>query len=331
MSREQKAEQQRAIIYAAELQKRFDNGLLPELQTLRQWVVWKPALTSGKLKKVPFNPNTHRYASVNEPASWGRLDSALSALTTGNYRGLGIMLTADDPICGIDIDHSHDPQTGKLTPLAQEIIALLSSYTETSPSKTGIHILTKAALPGRGIHTEVEMYDRGRFFTVTTNRLAGTHTNITQRQQEVTSLYARFTPVLPPNGRRESTRVGDTVVPRSGASPNVTSQAVTIETNTEGTGPHRSDQEVLERAFSAKNGDNFRRLWEGDYSAYVTAGQPDKSRADWQLVRYLLYWTNNDPIQTDRLFRQSGLFDEKWDRKTGDYAYGSMTIHNAMK
>ncbi len=81
-----------------------------------------------------------------------------------------------------------------------------------------------------------------------------------------------------------------------------------IRHSAEGTGPHRSDQEVLERALSAKNGDNFKRLWEGDYSGYVTAGQPDKSRADWQLVRYLLYWTNNDPIQTDRLFRQSGLY-----------------------
>ena len=90
--------------------------------------------------------------------------------------------------------------------------------------------------------------------------------------------------------------------------------------------PSRSDAEVLEKAQSARNSARFQALWSGDISGFKS-----KSEADFTLVLYLLYWTNDDLAQTRRLFQQSGLYDEKTDRLTGEHSYLDVTIYNALK
>jgi putative DNA primase/helicase len=102
---------------------------------------------------------THRIASVKRADTWGALDAALNALSTGKYKGLGFVLTRNDPICGTDMDGCRNPESGELTPFAQDVVTFLSSYTEISPSGTGLHILTRARLPGQGMKTAIEMYD----------------------------------------------------------------------------------------------------------------------------------------------------------------------------
>ena len=46
-------------------------------------------------------------------------------------------------LVGVDIDHCID-ESGELNSVAQEIVDKLGSYTERSPSGTGIHILCRA-------------------------------------------------------------------------------------------------------------------------------------------------------------------------------------------
>ena len=83
------------------------------------------------------------------------------------------------PLVMIDLDHSYDRATQTITdPQAAEIVQSLNSYTELSPSGTGLHILTYGQLPGKGIHTAIEMYGQDRFTTITTNHLAGTPATI---------------------------------------------------------------------------------------------------------------------------------------------------------
>jgi Sensory domain found in PocR len=83
-----------------------------------------------------------------------------------------------------------------------------------------------------------------------------------------------------------------------------------------------SDQELIQRAKYASNGERFSRLWGGDASDYGN----DHSRADIALCRMLAFWTGGDSGRMDRLFRQSGLMREKWDRRTGDETFGALTI-----
>ena len=143
---------ERFISYAHLLSERFASGMLSQLQPLNQWVVWKGELEAGKRKKVPYNPN-YRNArdSVKIPKSWGSLPDALTALESGNFSGIGFMITP--PLSFIDLDHSYDRTTGTITdPKAAEIVQSMNSYTEVSPSGTGLHILAFGQLPGRGIH-----------------------------------------------------------------------------------------------------------------------------------------------------------------------------------
>jgi hypothetical protein len=81
------------------------------------------------------------------------------------------------------------------------------------------------------------------------------------------------------------------------------------------------DQELLERAFAASNGDKFRRLWEGDSSNY-----PSHSEADQAFCNLLAFWSGRDPIRMDRIFRTSGLMRDKWERED----YRERTIEAAI-
>jgi hypothetical protein len=50
----EQSRQERSIEYASLLRERFASGMLSELQSLPQWVVWKAELEEGKRKKVPL-------------------------------------------------------------------------------------------------------------------------------------------------------------------------------------------------------------------------------------------------------------------------------------
>ncbi|MFL5698469.1 MAG: hypothetical protein ACJ797_15380 [Ktedonobacteraceae bacterium] len=268
-------------------------------------------MENKKLKKRPFNPNTHLPARTNDPSTWTEVKQALKALATGRYNGIGFVFSESDPFTGTDLDVCV-AKDGTIAPWAQEIITTLSSYTEYSPSKLGVHILTQATLPGAGRKRgNVEMYAEGRFFTLTADHVPGTPTTIAERQQQQTSLYTSLVPEVPLIRRTENTRGGAV-----GTSEPLLRPA-----------PTRSDAEVLEKAQSARNRERFLALWNGDITGYKS-----KSEADFTLVLYLLYWTNDDLAQTKRLFQQSGLYDpEKTDRMTGEHTYLNMTIYNALK
>ena len=99
--------------------------------------------------------------------------------------------------------------------------------------------------------------------------------------------------------------------------PSGTSSAST--TTTTSTLP---DDEIIQRAGEARNGDKFRRLWAGD-----TASYPSHSEADAALCSMLAYWCGGpDADRIDWIFRQSGLYREKWERAD----YRTRTIQGAL-
>src|SRR5258708_18834524 len=138
--------------YAATLRERFTNGMLAELQPFNQWVVWKRSFEQDAWRKPPYNPNyANARASSKIPKSWGSLDAALTALASGNFQGLGFVVTPNDPYCYIDLDRCVNLAERSIAPGAREIIQTLNSYTQLSSSGTGIHILVRATLPSTGI------------------------------------------------------------------------------------------------------------------------------------------------------------------------------------
>jgi putative DNA primase/helicase len=91
-------------------------------------------------------------------------------------------------------------------------------------------------------------------------------------------------------------------------------------------GQRLSDAELVNRAMSAANGEKFSRLWAGDTSWYATASNEGRSEADLALCSLLAFWCGPDEERIDRLFRESGLYREKWERTD----YRTLTLSVAL-
>lgn len=160
-----------------------------------RWVAWDDV--GGR--KVPKSPGGGN-AKSNDPSTWGSLADAEAAAERCGYSGVGIEL--GDGLVGIDLDGC--VRDGAIEPWAQEIVDAIGSYTEVSPSGTGVHILAYAdprttGVVGRADHRRgIEVYNHGRYFTVTGKQVGDS--GIADRTDEVASLVSeRF-----PSESRES-------------------------------------------------------------------------------------------------------------------------------
>src|SRR5215217_7101146 len=162
------------------------------MRDLDQWVCWRYEERNSELTKVPYSPLTAERADITNPATCANFTDAVAACREHGFDGIGFVFTEDDPFCGADFDHCRDPETGKIETWAQEIIEELDSYSEVSPSGTGVHVLAKGELPpGRNRKGRFEVYDRGRYFTVTGRHLAGTPKTIEARQEHLERVVKR--------------------------------------------------------------------------------------------------------------------------------------------
>lgn len=167
-----------------------------ELKDLRQWVVWDLEDRDGKTTKVPYCAKNGDLAKTDNPETWAGFDDAVAQVAKG-FSGIGFVFTNGDPYVGVDLDHCMDAQTGQIAPWAKTIVESLDSYAEISQSGNGIHIITKGILPGtRRKKTlegggAIEMYDQGRYFVVTGNRLEGTPEAINERATELAELHSK--------------------------------------------------------------------------------------------------------------------------------------------
>lgn len=268
---------------------------IPEsLKKLNQWVCFKLEYNKkkGKYDKIPKDPKTGYNAKANDPSTWSDYQTAVNAVSKYGFDGIGIEFA--NGIFGVDLDNV--VKDGKLTPEAQDIIKTLDSYTEYSPSGTGVHIICKGTIPPKDRRKgNVEMYSEGRFFTVTGNVL-GEPKDIQERTAQAAIVHAKYL-------KREEQK----------------------PTNQQPTDLDLSDSELINKAMSAKNGHIFRALWNGDISGY-----PSQSEADLALCNLLAYWTNGNAYRMDALFRQSALYRPKWDERHGADTYGKMTIKKAL-
>ncbi|NQU11269.1 hypothetical protein HQ590_10790 [bacterium] len=197
----------------------------------------------------------------------------------------------------IDFDDCFDA-AGKLTEPAATWVPKLASYTERTPSGQGLHTWVRATLPFRGGANDrkagIEIYERARYFTLT-GKPNGTWRTVEQRQEMVDAFVAEFFPG----------KLGKQPVPRSTDEPT----------------PAFTDEDVLDKARSARNGDKFMRLWAGDAKGYASP-----SEADLALVSLLAFWTQNT-AQLERLWLRSGLKRDKTER--ADYV--QRTIDRALQ
>lgn len=276
-----------------------------QLRSYPHWVCYRlENHGKPKLDKVPYDPKKpEKKARVNDPSTWGTFDQALEAAKNPKckYDGIGFVFSDDDPFTGIDLDHC--VENGSILPWAQDIINRLNSYSELSPSLTGVHIYTEAIKPkGRCRKGDIEIYVSGRFLTVTGKRLPDTPMTIEKGQEAINKIHAKIS---------EST----------------SSSRPAGNTDHKHTVMSLSDAELIDKAISAKDSAKFKTLWNGNTSGYGD----DDSRADMALCGMLAFWTGKDHNRIDSLFRQSGLMRDKWDERHGEQTYGDLTISRAIE
>lgn len=152
------------------------------LCALPQWILWRgipEPKDPTRTKKLPINPRTLRTASSTNAKTWADYPYCVAALppaleewdvdeqTPCRGGGLGFVFTPDDPYFGLDLDGVRDPTTGQLTPWATQIVTAFATYTEISPSGTGVHLLGQGTVGEGKNRKPLEIYDRGRYFTMT--------------------------------------------------------------------------------------------------------------------------------------------------------------------
>lgn len=119
---------------------------------------------------------------LRRPRDVGHAQRGPRSRPQGRLRRRGFRLHCRRPLLWRGLDGCVDPETGEVASWAAEVLDELDSYTEFSPSGRGLHVLARAELPPGGRRKgRVEMYDRGRFFTVTGRHLPGTPRGIEER------------------------------------------------------------------------------------------------------------------------------------------------------
>jgi primase-polymerase (primpol)-like protein len=271
------------------------------LQHFDQWVVWNYLWNGERWRKPPIAPTGYP-CDWRNPENWLAFEQATERYHEEGADGIGFVFTSEDDFCGVDLDKVRDPETGELTPRAEEIVREFASYTEISPSGTGVKIFGLGQLLNPGVHKNwIEVYDCLRFFAVTGHRLEGVPDQVNECQEALERLLASLGVE-----RKLPTRAND-------------DEEQGIEQWWSGL----SDKEVLEKMRLARNSVDLMRLWSGGWEPYYGW---DHSLADFWLVRHLAFYCGPCIAQIDHLFRQSCLMRPKWDHEQDGFRYGRHTV-----
>lgn len=274
-----------------------------QMQKLDNWVVWK-AVPGKKvndngeqvLDKVLKRTNGAS-ASSTDPKTWTDFHTAYSSYASGRFSGIGFVFEKKNRIIGLDLD-GHFEDGEPLTDIAEKICD--ETFVEISPSGTGAHAYFIGDMPDdfkkkyNDHEGELEIYNDGRFFTFTGVQVG--QNEISKNQGFINKVVKKYFYKEPEIKYEQARQM--TVFPTS---------------------------ELKRKMF--KN-EKVANLFDGDLSEYGN----DSSAADMALANHLAFWTGKNPDQMDDIFRESGLYREKWDVKhssNGD-TYGQMTIKEAI-
>ena len=268
----------------------------------------------GQTAKADFR----RPARANDPKTWNRFDAALFFCWHRKFDGIGYVPTKADGFVFLDFDNVVNPD-GTLgtwsaelrakfsgdVPEPAEIVALLGTYAELSPSGRGLRIICRGSLPqgrrvigGKGelCPDGFEAYDHAHYLTLTGQRLPQAPATIADCTEKLAVVHLAVFGEEKPDP------------PAAARSP---LPATFLD-----------DMAVIEKASHAKGGEKFQKLWSGDPSDYLS-----RSVADFALASKLAFYCGPNPSRVERLMRQSGLVRDKWHRRN----YLAKTVAKCLK
>lgn len=241
-------------------------------------------------------------ADKTSPAAWKPFHDAYDAYERSAADGVGIALTDDLGITCCDFDHCLDDEGNLIdgnptADAAKEALFMFgnSAFWEVSQSGYGLHcyvlgLIPKNIPPG---HT-VEMYCRGAYMAMTFTPYKDAPAEAGM-ENALQLFYDKYKPV-------------------EKSKPTPGTKTKTILSADDGQNKALSDQQIIEHLKP-----QFRQLFEEGYenTKYVS-----QSEADMALLGEIAFYADANPETIDRVFRQSALYREKWERD--DYSTNSI-------
>lgn len=271
------------------------NPLVQKFGKSKRWVNWKFETVGGKMTKIPYFSKSKK-ASSTDSKTWKTFDTAEVDIDNGSnkFDGLGIVFTPEQNLLGIDIDHClieklivHEQKEQ-----IEKFIKEANTYTEISPSKTGLHLFLeisgKLSLTSNK-KSPFEVYTSGRYFTFTGE------------------IYNKPVPV-----RRVTPEKALELLAIIGYPWNTTAEIAPIKSPIVSA---LNANQILRKMFASKNGKKLEALYNGDISAY----KGDDSNADLSFVSTLAFWTGKDASLMERIWLNSPLGSRKKTQTRKDY------------
>ena len=284
--------------------QRMRQNVPAELKEIPHWVLFKLVWnqSTGKYGKQPHigptNKNIHKFLGFEQALN--------RYLNSNEFSGIGFVFTNSNDIMGIDLDKCC--VNGTLHEHAKEIMFELKSYTEFSPSGTGIHVILKGKMletwrnkvQDETTGVEYEMYDDTRFFTFTGNPVLEEYNQVVP-SEKLEDIYNKFWAPHVKDDTPQSLPTNITFLPTS----------------------HEENRKFLE--IGIEKDSNLKNMLDG----YRQNG--DESKDDFALLCKLAFWTNKDAdLMMEAFFNSNYYYSkdqqhlEKW-TKRHDYPQSTLT------
>lgn len=328
--------------------KSYEKNIPYVLRNSNNYVCWKLVFEDEagnpllKPWKIPINPKTGGQAMPNNPSTWGTFEEACVGVDKWGVSGIGVVFN-NKGVVGIDLDGCID-KSGNLSDFASDVVKRVNSYTEISPSGTGLHILAFGKIPSN-INNQsagIEMYIKGHFVILTGNRLNNTPQQIAKTidaHTVISELYEKYRPQL---------KEGMTKITQAVGAP----AAQTV-----------SSKEIILRMKKSANYDKYLRcaqgkapyVWDVSTHSFTNEidkhflkqnGEPDLSALDLAFCKGLVF-LKATAGQIDEIYRAQSatkkiegltlegacLARNKWDKyiSAGGETYGQYVINGAFR
>jgi len=275
-----------------------------QLKAVPQWICYRRVPNKKdptKFDKIPIDSKINKKASVSDPQTWAGFEKALTRYQKDStISGVGIVLTEDLGIVGIDLDKCLT-EDGSFQWGAEDV-SKINSYTEKSPSETGIRIFAYGKLPPNGRKQgNVEIYISGRFLTVTGNIIGGNRT-LEYRHDEIWAFHGRiFTGASFQYSSHKKTQTK--------GEKELEQQETSVD-----------EKKITQIILNSKQKKLFQQLMSGDWGAFVSPGgrkYPSQSEADLALLAILAFYTGKNPALMRTIFKKSMLYRGKCEQARG--------------
>lgn len=271
------------------------NPLVERFAEEPRWVNWEYAKRKGKMTKMPITL-TGNAASSTDPKTWSTYDQVMAC----DPEKIGIVFTSEKKLLGIDIDKCI--VDGKMDPKVEQFIKECDTYTEISPSGTGVHLffeLTEPLILAANRHEHYECYTEGRYFTVTGKVY---HDAPIKKIDEMDAQF-NLQKIGYPWGNKKKDEV---------FSKENEARVSLLEA------PPATY--ILDKMFAARNGAEIQKLYNGDISDHGD----DYSRADMALLNHLAFWCGKDAARMEEIWLASPLGKRKKTQERADYRQRSI-------